>query len=105
MASAAIGVSRFHGQVRECSCGLYQHPENERERACTFCLNRGFVAECTACDGKGQLIEKMAGGPGTMKATCNACGGIGTFPARKPEGWVDAPKEVPQPQEETSAAE
>ena len=92
---ASEGISRFHGQVTKCDCGIYDHPEKQGERACQFCFGRGFVAECTACEGKGQTTEKMAGGPGTHSATCNRCGGIGKFGVNKPEDWVDVVPEAP----------
>lgn len=96
-------ISDYHGEVSICGCGIYEHPEKQGEKACKFCFGRGFVAQCLNCDGKGQIEEKMAGGPGKMKSTCLACGGVGSFGVNKPEYWDDQhPKEAPT---EAAAAE
>jgi hypothetical protein len=89
-------ISKYHGAVSECTCGIYRHPEKQGERACKQCFSRGFVAQCTACEGHGQVTEAMAGGPGTMKATCSACGGGGLFGVNKPEDWADEVKAEPE---------
>ncbi len=90
-------IQQYHGEVSVCSCGIYEHPEGTGERGCKLCFNRGFVAACTACDGKGQVMQKMAGGPGTHTATCNICGGVGRFGVNKPADWDETHlKEVPQ---------
>jgi hypothetical protein len=97
-------IQQFHGEVKPCDCGLYEHPEKMGERSCRTCFGRGFVASCTACDGVGQIEQKMAGGPGTMKATCSSCGGIGCYGVNKPADWEEThPKEVAAP-EETAVA-
>jgi len=94
---ANTSISQYHGVVRPCSCGLYEHPEGNNERACRICMGRGFVAECLACEGKGMLLQKMAGGPGTHTATCSMCGGATCFGVNKPADWEEThPKEVPQ---------
>ena len=93
----ANGIQIYHGEVSKCSCGIVDHPEKAQERACGFCFNRGFVASCLACEGKGQVTQKMAGGPGTMSATCIACGGAGMFGVNKPEGWTDEPVAAEEP--------
>ena len=67
----------FRGEVRPCTC------KPQGDEACTMCRGRHFVAQCLSCLGKGQTEENMAGGPGTMKSTCNICGGTGTLPATK----------------------
>ena len=87
-------ISDYHGEVSICGCGIYKNPNKPREKACKFCFDRGFVAKCLGCDGKGQIEEKMAGGPGKMMSTCLACGGIGSFGVNKPQYWEDEPKEV-----------
>lgn len=97
-------ISMYHGEVSPCDCGLYEHPEGTGERACRICFHRGFVAACTACDGKGKVEQKMAGGPGTMSATCSICGGVGKFGVNKPADWDEThPKEIAQV-EETAVA-
>jgi hypothetical protein len=96
----AEGISKYHGEISECSCGLYRFPEKQTERACRVCMGRGFVASCLACDGKGMLLQKMAGGPGTHTATCSMCGGTACFGVNKPADWEEThPKELPQEQE------
>lgn len=85
-------IAKYHGKVSKCTCGKADQPARESMRSCSFCFDRGFVAECLGCDGKGQISEEMAGGPGFMKSTCNACGGIGKFAVNKPADWVDEPK-------------
>lgn len=100
----ANNISQYHGTIRPCTCGIYEHPEKQGERACRECFARGFVAECTACEGKGRVEQKMAGGPGTMSATCTPCGGIGVFGVNKPADWDEThPKEIAQV-EETAVA-
>jgi hypothetical protein len=100
---ASNDISKYHGRVSKCDCGLYDHPERQSDRSCKICFGRAFVAECTGCDGKGQVLETMAGGPGTMKATCNKCGGVGRFGVNKPADWVDAVPEA-APVEQTAVA-
>jgi hypothetical protein len=98
-------ISAYHGEVSACSCGIYEHPERTGERACRACFNRGFVAVCTACDGQGQIEQKMAGGPGTMKATCSLCGGGGRYGVNKPADWDEThPKELAVPEQEAAVA-
>ena len=100
---ASNDISRYHGRVSKCDCGLYDHPERQSDRSCKVCFGRAFVAECTACEGKGQTMEKMAGGPGMHTATCNRCGGIGRFGVNKPADWVDAVPVAAEPVQETAA--
>lgn len=102
-------IRKYHGEVRICGCHIYDpelgrvNPERISEKACRQCFARGFVAQCLNCDGKGQIEEKMAGGPGKMKSTCLACGGVGSFGVNKPDYWDDQhPKEAPA---EAAAAE
>jgi len=89
---ANTSISRFHGPVSPCGCGMYEHPEKQSERACRLCMGRAFVAECLSCEGKGSVMQNMAGGPGTHTATCSACGGQGSYGVNKPDDWSDAPK-------------
>jgi DnaJ-class molecular chaperone len=94
-------IAVYHGFVKKCSCGIADHPEKQGERACRLCFGRGFVAECMACDGKGRVEQKMAGGPGMMSATCTPCGGVGVFAVNKPKDWLEplAKEELEVPQE------
>jgi len=97
-------IQQFHGAVSKCSCGIADHPEGTGQRACAICFGRGFVAECLACEGKGQISQKMAGGPGMMSATCSSCGGIGKFGVNRPADWVDEPAAVPEPESKETVA-
>lgn len=95
----ANGIQQYHGEVKPCDCGLYEHPEGTGERACGLCFGRGFVASCLACEGKGRVEQKMAGGPGTMSATCSLCGGKGVYGVNKPADWDEThPAEVVAPE-------
>jgi hypothetical protein len=98
-------ISAYHGDVKPCDCGLYEHPEKQvSERACATCFGRSFVASCLGCDGKGRIEQKMAGGPGTMTATCSLCGGRGCYGVNKPADWEEThPKALPAPQETVAA--
>lgn len=94
-------IKKYHGQVRLCTCDTYRHPEKLGERACHFCYGHGFVAECTACDGKGSIDVPVNGGDaslGVMSSTCIKCGSNGCYGVKKPADWVD------EPQKETVAA-
>jgi DnaJ-class molecular chaperone len=63
------------------------------------------VAQCMACEGKGQVVQKMAGGPGTMSATCSMCGGVGKFGVNKPADWEEThPKQLVAPEQEAAVA-
>ena len=95
-------ISTFHGEISICECGLYEHPEKQGDRACRFCWGRGFVAACTACDGKGRIEQKMAGGPGTMSATCSMCGGVGCYGVNKGGLGRDASSANSRPARERS---
>ena len=103
---ASSDISRFHGRVTKCDCGLADNPSRDSLRVCAFCFGRAFVAECLHCDGKGQIEEKVAGSAaGTMKSTCNACGGIGKFAVNRPADWVDpVPETTVQEEQQTTAA-
>lgn len=91
-------ISQYHGEVRMCDCGIYEHPEKQGERACRICFGRGFVAECKSCHGKGKHEVAVNGGDkslGVMSSTCIPCGGIGLFGVNKPADWEDThPKEI-----------
>ena len=98
-------ISAYHGEVKPCDCGLYEHPERMGEKSCRQCFGRGFTASCTGCEGTGQILEKMAGGPGTMSATCSFCGGNGKFGVNKPANWDEThPAAVPETSAELVAA-
>lgn len=91
---ATENISKYHGVVSLCDCGIYQHPERQGERACRFCFGRGFVADCLGCDGKGRNEVPVNGKDpklGMMSSTCNFCGGVGKFAVNKPADWVDEP--------------
>ena len=88
-----MSMQKYHGEISKCSCGIADAPEKQGERACRLCFGRGFVASCRECDGKGQVEQKMAGGPGTMKSTCIPCGGAGLFAVPKPADWAEPVKE------------
>ncbi len=89
-------IQQFHGEVRRCHCGIADNPVAMKEKSCPSCFNRGFLAECKACAGTGRFTADMAGGPGTMTATCSACGGASHYGVNRPADWVDAenPAEV-----------
>lgn len=102
----ASTISQYYGEIRKCTCGLADLGDKPRQsfRACPICFDRGFVAECLACNGKGQCIATVNGADpslGTMKSTCNACGGQGSFAVRRPEDWVDAVPAAPELPAET----
>lgn len=100
-----MSIQQYHGEISPCDCGLYEHPEKTGERSCRICFGRAFVAQCTACEGKGQVEQKMAGGPGTMKATCSLCGGVGKYGVNKPKDWEEThPKEVIATEQEATVA-
>jgi DnaJ-class molecular chaperone len=68
---------------------------------CKACFSRGFVATCKACEGNGQITIPVAGtNSGDMKSTCDKCGGTGTFPANKPEGWDEQQAAIAKAAEE-----
>lgn len=96
-------IQQYHGEVTKCGCGIADQPAGNSERACRFCFGRGFVAECNSCGGSGQLDQKMAGGPGTMKSTCIPCGGVGMFGVNRPADWIEPVQEVEPAKEEVSA--
>lgn len=103
----ANGIQIYHGEIRPCSCGLYEHPERVGERACRMCFGRGFVAECLRCGGKGMLEVAVNGTDlslGAMSSTCSPCGGLGVYGVNKPADWEEThPKEIPAPQETVPA--
>lgn len=111
----ANNISKYHGPVRPCDCGIYNHPEKQGERACRVCFGRGFVAECMACGGKGKHEVPVNGHDpalGVMSSTCNICGGMSCFGVNKPADWVDAkpeeaapaptPAALPEPEEKAT---
>ena len=103
---ASENISKYHGVVSPCDCGTYAHPERQGERSCRICFGRGFVADCTACNGKGKNEVPVNGSDpslGVMASTCNKCGGIGKFGVNKPADWQDEPP-APVAQEEVQTA-
>ena len=88
-------LSDFYGPITECkACVAARNAADVPERACRMCFGRGFVAKCMGCDGKGYVVEAVAGAAaGTMNSTCNKCGGNGCFAVAKPDNWV-APEEA-----------
>ena len=109
----ANDISKYHGEVSVCECGLYEkvkgenavipHPEKQSLRACGHCFGRGFLAQCKACNGKGQVEQDMAGGPGKMSSTCIPCGGKGSLGVKQPADWKTA-KAAAEKQEEPAVA-
>ena len=101
------GISQYHGDIRPCDCGIYEHPEKQGERACRQCFARGFVAECKACGGKGRNEVPVNGTDkslGMMASTCSPCGGTGVYGVPKPADWEEThPAAIPAPQEATPA--
>jgi DnaJ-class molecular chaperone len=101
-------ISQYHGEVRLCDCGIYEHPERQTERACRMCFGRGFVAECKACQGKGKNEVAVNGSDkalGVMASTCTPCGGIGVYGVPKPADWDEThPKEVVAEEAQTAVA-
>lgn len=82
-------LSDFYGEIHECPhCKVAKNAADIPERSCTLCFGRFFVADCMGCDAKGFVEEPVAGAAaGTMKATCNKCGGKGVFAVNKPADW------------------
>ena len=100
----ADNISKYHGVVKECTCGTTKYPERQSERSCRLCFGRGFVAECLACEGKGQVTVPVNNGNaslGMMGSTCIPCGGNGLFGVNRPHDWVD---KVPTEAAQTVAA-
>jgi hypothetical protein len=101
-------ISQYHGEVRICDCGIYEHPEKQGERACKMCFGRGFVAECKACHGKGRTEVAVNGSDkslGVMSSTCSPCGGTGFYGVTKPADWDEThPKEVVAEEAQPTAA-
>ena len=84
-----IDLSQYKGPVSRCNqCNVEQRMSG---RSCTRCLDRGFVAKCLACDGKGlrTMGSVWDGGQSQYTSPCGICGGKGVFPASKPKDWVD----------------
>jgi hypothetical protein len=93
-------ISDYHGKISQCFC---TNSDPDKPMSCPRCFCRGFVAECLACQGTGQIEEPVAGAmKGTMKSTCGICGGKKVFAVNKPDGWdeahpaVEVAEEVPQ---------
>ena len=91
----SMKISDFHGAVSKCPQCTNDNPETPM--SCARCFCRGFLAQCLRCLGKKQIEEPVAGAAkGTMKSTCEICGGKGEFATNKPADWdVLHPAEVP----------
>jgi hypothetical protein len=96
-------LSDYHGAVSRCDRCTNWDPT--QPMSCSKCFCRGYVAACLACEGKGQVEEPVAGAAkGTMKSTCNTCGGKRSFPVPKPKDWdILHPAEAPALQEAVTA--
>lgn len=78
-------IQDYYGKISKCFC---TNSDPKTPMACARCFSRGFVAECLACQGTGQVEEPVAGaGKGTMKSTCSVCGGKKCFAVNKPADW------------------
>ena len=101
-------ISMYHGEVSECTCGIYRNPEKQGQRSCGFCWGRGFVASCLACHGKGKNEVPVNGNDpalGVMSSTCSKCGGVGSYGVNKPVDWDEThPKEVVASEGESAVA-
>jgi hypothetical protein len=74
-------LTDYHGPVRKCEMCL--PAINIHKQFCQWCMSRGYLATCLACDGKGKTRVPVQGSIGEMDSTCTLCGGKGTFPASK----------------------
>lgn len=73
-------LKSFHGKITRCFCTNPADPMD-----CKNCMCRGYVAECLACGGKGQIRVPVAGAQsGDMSSTCHLCSGTGHFPSNAP---------------------
>lgn len=72
----------FYGLATKCRVCL--PAVNVHHNFCKVCQNRGYVASCTNCGGKGQQ-EEMApwGNKSKMTSICHWCGGTGVFAVTK----------------------
>lgn len=77
-------LTDYYGPARKCIMCL--PAVNIHHVFCQTCFNRGYVAMCLNCDGKGKTTVPVGGSVGTMDSTCNFCGGRGTFAVSK-EYW------------------
>ena len=74
--------SDFWGVARKCRVCL--PAVNVHHNFCQTCFNRGYVAVCIACGGKGQAEETAPwGNHSKMTSICHWCGGKGTFAVTK----------------------
>lgn len=77
-----MDLRQFHGVVKKCE--TCTNPDLPMD--CRRCFCRGYLAVCLNCSGTGQITSDVAGSAsGTMRSTCDKCGGTGFFSARKPE--------------------
>lgn len=92
--------AEFYGLARKCRVCL--PAVNIHHNFCQTCLNRGYVAACTNCDGSGRVENAITPGlKGTMSGPCHWCGGKGSFSVTKEyyEAHRDPKDEaVPEPQ-------
>jgi hypothetical protein len=75
-------LSDFKGEITPCHC---TNKDPRQPMDCKHCLCRGYLAQCLACNGKGQITVPVAGAQsGDMRSTCHLCGGSGSFPSNAP---------------------
>lgn len=90
-------ISDYWGKVSKCHC---TNSDPNTPMSCARCFCRGYVAECLACQGTGQIEEPVAGAmKGTMKSTCGVCGGKKVFAINKPADWDATHPPVEEAQE------
>jgi hypothetical protein len=90
-------IQDYHGAVSQCFCTNH---DPAKPMPCQRCFCRGYVAECLACQGTGQIEEGVAGAAaGTMRSTCKICGGHKCFAVPKPLDWDKLHPAVEVPQE------
>jgi len=87
-----MNLSDYRGPVSK--CGLCLPNQGVSHVFCQHCFDRGYVALCLNCDGKGKTVVSVGGSVGTMESTCNLCGGKGHFPASKEAYLAEHPDAV-----------
>jgi hypothetical protein len=72
----------FYGNATKCQVCL--PAVNIHHNFCQTCFNRGYVAQCTSCNGTGNVTEQTPwGNKSTMSSICHWCGGKGMFAVTK----------------------